>query len=198
VSSDAPTATNPTHAHILEVAWEQLRNQGKIVSMRDVAHACGISRQAVYLYVGSRAGLLIQMVRHYDEASGVTERFQQALCHRPAVAALEATLRSWFDYVPEILPAARALMAAAYDDADARRALDDRMDAVRSMFRLVITRLESEGQLAPSWKIDRAVEALWSLTHFRAYDDLVVGRGWPPRRFADLQIRQARSLLLPS
>jgi hypothetical protein len=66
------------------------------------------------------------------------------------------------------------------------------------MFRVVIARLESEGRLATSWKIDSAVEALWSLTHFRAYDDLVVGRGWSPSRFADMHIRQARSLLLSS
>lgn len=166
--------------------------------MREVALASGVSRQAVYLYVGSRAGLLVQMVRHHDDTSGIGERFQEALRQSPATAALETTLRIWFDYVPEILPGARALMAAAFDDADARRALEDRMDAVRSVFRVVITRLAEEGKLKPSWKVERAAEALWSLAHFRAYDDLVVERGWPSRRFADMQVRLAKHLLLPS
>jgi AcrR family transcriptional regulator len=189
-------ATNPTHARLLEAAWAHLRRHGEIVSMRDVARACDLSRQAVYLYAGSRAGLLVQMVRHHDEASGIAERFQQAVCLSPATAALEATIRTWFAYVPDILPAARALMAAASRDADARRALEDRMQAVRSVLRVVVARLADEGRLDASWEIDRAAEALWSLAHFRAYDDLVVGRGWAPECFVEMQVKQARSLLL--
>lgn len=198
MSSGGPVATNPTHARILEAAWEHLRERGEIVSMREVADSCGLSRQAVYLYVGSRAGLLVQMVRHHDETSGTGERFRRALAFAPAVVALEATIRVWFDYVPDILPAARALMAAAFDDPDARRALEDRMDGMRSLLRTVVARLAEEGRLDPSWKIDRAAEALWSLTHFHTYDDLVVGRRWPRKRFVDMKVEQAQDLLLTS
>lgn len=196
MSSDEPVATNPTHARILETAWEHLRRHGEIASMRDVASACGLSRQAVYLYAGSRAGLLVQMVRHHDETSGIAVRFREATSSSPAGAALEATIRVWFGYVPDILPAARALMAAAFDDADARRALENRMDGMRSLFRVVVVKLAEEGVLDPSWKIERAAEALWCLTHFRAYDDLVVGRGWPPDRFVDMEVQLCRRLLL--
>jgi AcrR family transcriptional regulator len=196
VSSEGPVATNPTHARILQTAWEHLRNHGEIVSMSEIARACGLSRQAVYLYVGSRAGLLVQMVRHHDDRSGLAGRFERATGLSPATAALEATLRVWFDYVPEILPAARALMAAAYHDADARQAMENRMEAMRFMLRGIVVRLLDEGRLDPSWKIDRAAEALWSLTHFRTYHDLVIGRGWSPGRFIDMKVREAENLLL--
>ena len=41
---------------------------------QDVARAAGVSRQAVYLHFGSRAGLLVAMARHHDRTSGFAER----------------------------------------------------------------------------------------------------------------------------
>jgi hypothetical protein len=87
-------------------------------------------------------------------------------------------------------------MAAASREVDARRALEDRMEAVRSVFRVVVARLADEGRLDTSWEIDPAAEALCSLAHFRTYDDLVVGRRWAPACFVEMQVRQAGALLL--
>ena len=52
------------------------------------------------------------MARRHDVRSGFAGRAAEA-GSLPPVAALERLLRLWFAYIPEILPVARALEAAA-------------------------------------------------------------------------------------
>jgi AcrR family transcriptional regulator len=98
-----------TRERILDSAWEIARAGGAgAVTVRAVARAAGVSRQLVYLQFENRAGLLLEMARRHDRASGFLDRVA-ATRELPASEALETLIREWCAYMPEILPVARAL-----------------------------------------------------------------------------------------
>jgi AcrR family transcriptional regulator len=196
VSSTDSVARNATHARILETAWRLVEASGLDVSMEAIARASGLSRQALYLYVDHRAGLFTQMARHRDEQADIAARFAGALQAPTALQALEAVIATWFDYLLEILPVARALMSAATTDAHAATAWWDRMDAALVPIGLVIDRLSSEQLLDPGWERQVAVELLWALTHVRLYDDLVHHHGWSHQQVIDRQTAAVERTLL--
>jgi AcrR family transcriptional regulator len=181
---------------ILDSAWTLVVERGVDFTMKDVAAAAGVSRQTVYSHVGSRAGLFVAMARHHDARAGIARRFQAALAAPTGRRALDATIRTWFEYVPTILPVARALWSAAATDEDAATAWWDRMDHVRLTMRRVIERLAGEGALDGRWTVEEAADILWSLTHPRAWDDLIGHRGWESGRFVDRQVEIAGLILI--
>jgi AcrR family transcriptional regulator len=196
MSRPTTVARNATHERVLDTAWQLVMRDGLDLSMDRIASAAGISRQALYLYVESRAGLFTQMARHKDERSDIANRFQEALRRPSALGALEATISTWFGYVEEILPVARALMSAAATDAHAAAAWWDRMDASLHPIAAVVDRLRSAQLLDPVWQRDVAVQMLWALTHVRLYDDLVNHHGWNHQEVVDRQTTAAKRTLL--
>ena len=177
-----------TRTRILDVAWDLVRDRGlNDVRVADVAAAAGVSRQLVYFHFSSRAGLLLAMARHRDAASGFVERVEAAR-RRPAEAALEALLRAWRAYIPELLPVARALEAAAIAGDEGGAAWRDRMDALHATFRAAVERVE----LADGWTVDTAADWIWARTHLTAYEQLVGERGWAPAEYTE---RVTRSVL---
>src|SRR5437016_4280971 len=106
-SSDSETRTR-----ILTETWrlmEQRRGQG--VRISDIAGAADVSRQAVYLHFGSRAGLLVATVRYVDEQRGLSERLQRFCAAASGPEALDAFVEFWGNYIPEIYGLAKALLA---------------------------------------------------------------------------------------
>jgi AcrR family transcriptional regulator len=178
-----------TRARILEAAWELVRDRGAAaVTMQDVAGAVGVSRQLVYVHFGDRAGLLLAMARHHDERSGFRERVA-ATRRLPAADGLEALLRAWWDYIPDILPVAAELQAAAGSNVDVATAWRDRMDDLREAFRIALARLRRAGRLTPGWTVDAAADWVWMRSHVSGWQQLVNERGWRPARYVDRSIR---------
>lgn len=58
------------------------------------------------------------------------------------------------------------------------------------------SRLADEGALDARWTVEEATDILWSLTHPRAWDDLIGHRGWKPGRFVDCQVELAELIAL--
>ena len=113
---------------ILETAYQVVREHGaSAVTMAGIADAAGLSRQMVYVHFRSRAGLLTAMARDHDRRSGFAARVAAAR-ELPPAEALERLLRDWLAYVPEILPVARALEAAAITGEAGGDAWHNRMD----------------------------------------------------------------------
>lgn len=160
---------------MLEAAWQRVLEHGPSgASVKDIAAGAGVSRQLVYFHYGSRAGLLTAMARHRDEASG----FARVVA---AGAPLEAILRAWCDYVPEILPVARALEAALVTGDEGGRAWRDRMDELRAIF----ARAVAEIDLADGWTRDAAADWIWAHVQPSTYAHLVQERGWTHAEFTE-------------
>ena len=174
-----------TRARILGAAWRIASRQGpSAVSVKDVAAAAGVSRQLVYFHYQNRAGLLLAMARHQDELSGFRRQVAQAI-QRPPVPGFEAFLRSWFAYLPGLLPVARALEAAWITGADGGEAWLDRMAELRESCRIAIGRIAAAGRLAGGWTLDQAADWAWARIQPGTWAHLVGLRGWDPDTFTD-------------
>jgi AcrR family transcriptional regulator len=187
-----------TRDHILVAAWELVRSRGAAaVTMKDVAAGAGVSRQLVYMHFGDRAGLLVAMARSHDETSGFIERVAATRTLPPA-EGLEALLHAWFAYVPEILPVAGALQAAAATGDDAALAWRDRMEDLRNAFRVALARVSRDERLRPGWSVDAAADWVWMRSHLSSWQQLVEERGWSRRRYVDRAVRSIlEELLVP-
>jgi AcrR family transcriptional regulator len=106
--------------------------RGRGVRMRDIADAASLSRQAVYDHFGSRTKLLVAATHYVDEVRGVRERRRRFQAATSVVERLEAYVKFWGNYIPEVYGMARALLASRETDEAAAAAWDDRMSAVRN------------------------------------------------------------------
>jgi AcrR family transcriptional regulator len=174
-----------TRARILDTAWELVRERGVgAVTVADIAAATGVSRQLLYVHFENRAGLLVAMARRHDARSGFAGRAAETRT-LPPVAALERLLRLWFAYLPEILPVARALEAAAVNGDEGGVAWRDRMADLRVMFAAAVDRVQAAGRLAAGWTPAAATDWVWARAQPAAFAHLVADRGWPAADYTD-------------
>jgi AcrR family transcriptional regulator len=179
---------------ILETAFALVRERGaSAVTMTGIADAAGLSRQMVYVHFRSRAGLLTAMARDHDRRSGFAARVAAAR-ELPPAAALERLLREWLAYVPEILPVARALEAAAITDEAGGDAWRNRMDDLHDQLRAAIARV----QLAPGWTVDTATDWAWARLQPGPFEQLVSERGWSAEEYADRVTESLLSEIVPA
>jgi AcrR family transcriptional regulator len=173
---------------ILDTAFELVREQGaNAVTMAGIADAAGLSRQMVYVHFRSRAGLLTAMARDHDRRSGFAARVAAAR-ELPPAEALERLLREWLAYLPEILPVARALEAAAITGEAGGDAWRNRMGDLHEQLRAAAARVD----LAPGWTVDTAADWVWARVQPGPFEELVGERGWTAEDYAD---RVTRSVL---
>jgi len=188
VSNEVTSPPRNARAHILDTAWGLVAERGvQAVTVADIAAASGVSRQLVYHHFESRAGLLVAMARHHDGASGFRTRLVATRELAP-VEGLEGALRLWLDYVPEILPVARALEAAVIAGDEGGAAWRDRMDDIHEAFRLALARVDEAGRLAPGWTVDTAADWVYARSHVSTWQHLVADRGWPAADYVERTI----------
>ncbi|NRQ33556.1 TetR/AcrR family transcriptional regulator [Nonomuraea sp. NN258] len=173
-----------TRSRILETARRLIVERGPRVSMADVARATGISRQALYLHFGSRASLLVAVVRDMDEQDGIRARCEKALTGEEPVEAFRAFLRVWLRYAATIHPVASVLLASRRDDPDAAAAWTDRMDELHEGFLAAARHLSAAGRLRPGLDPDVAADLAWAMTSVSVWEQLTSDRG---RRADDVE-----------
>jgi AcrR family transcriptional regulator len=162
------------------------------VTVADIAAATGVSRQLLYVYFENRAGLLVAMARRHDVRSGFAGRAAEA-GSLPPVEALERLLRLWFAYLPEILPVARALEAAAINGDEGGVAWRDRMGDLRELFAAAVARVDGGGRLAEGWTVPAATDWVWARAQPSTFQHLVGDRAWPPGDYTERAVRSVLS-----
>jgi AcrR family transcriptional regulator len=185
-----------TRGRILDAAWSLATRHGlSSVTLRQVAEESKVSRQAVYLHFQNRAGLLVAMARHHDQTSGFAAEVALATKQEP-VAAIEALVLAWLDYLPGILPVARALEASEINQDEGGDAFQDRMAEWHRVLASAMRRVADAGALRSGWTHGAAADWLWAQVHPSAWQRLVVERGWSARQFADRTWASCRRELL--
>ena len=153
------------------------------VTLEEVARAARVSRQAVYINFGSRAGLLAALVVYVDEIGGLQAKIAKVLDSPTALSALEALVDFRARYTPSIYRLAIHVDAARRFDADAEASWQDRMKYRYANSRAIAHRLAAEGALAAGWTEEDAADLIWSMTSIRTYEELVIDRGWSLNRY---------------
>jgi AcrR family transcriptional regulator len=178
MAGDAEVGSPETRERILATTWRLMEKSKDLrVRIADIAAAAGVSRQAVYLHFGNRAGLLLAAFQYRDQthATGAIKRAAEAA---PVEGALAAFVKAWFEHIPRIQPAAHLLSAASQTDPEARVAWEDRMALLRRLILILTKRLSEASLLRPEWTVTKAADWIWHRTHLDGWRHLVGERGW--------------------
>lgn len=184
--------TNETRTRILKAAWQLLEaNDGHGVRLADIAKQAGISRQAIYLHFTKRSELLIATTRYIDEVKNVAERLLPTRMANTGIERLHALIDAWANYMPEIYPVAKALLAMKDSDEAAALAWQDRMLALRYECAAVIKVLQQERQLRSQLSVEQATDLMWTLLSIRNWEQFTLECQW-----SQDQYRQSMKTLL--
>jgi AcrR family transcriptional regulator len=190
-------AENTVRDRILSEAWA-MTEAGRLgdLTMAAVAEAAGVSRQTVYVQFGTRAGLLVQMVRERDAANPRGERVAAAIATPDPVEALLALTRELAGWSRELHPIAHALHAAALTDEAASAAWEDRMGHLHEFAEQAVSRLADAGVLATGWDVAVASDWLAAQLNPLGWLLLVEGSGWPQDLYEERMATVVRDVLV--
>ena len=189
--------TPDTRTTILNAALHLLLEEGPTaLKMGRIAAEAGVSRQAVYLHFGSRAGLLLAAVQRSDETMGLMQRIADLPHQDDPADAVRDQIRLTVEYGPKIQEVALAFELNRHDDPDLNSAWDDRMSARRRGLRYPMEELEKEGRLRPGWTAGRAVDLLWALGR-PSFFAVVMGEcGWDQSATENMMLEAFEQILL--
>lgn len=175
---------NNSRTQILEAALALITRRGDAnVTMANVGRAAGVSRQAVYLNFADRADLMLALVRYADERRGLEGEIHKIRTAPSGLAAVRELVALQARTNPEIWAIARALDAVRRSDAEVEKSWQDRLNHRLQGCRQIVTRLANDGVLRKELKPSTAADILWSVTSLRAWEDLVLQRGWTPVQY---------------
>jgi AcrR family transcriptional regulator len=177
---------NDTRTTLLRTALRLFEQRGlAAVTLAEIATAAGVSRQAIYLHFGNRAGLLTAIARYLDTTSLLVREIMATVREDHTKAGVKKFIRLWFEHAAVVFPFNRAIEVAAASDADAHAAWEDRAGAHLRTVRLMVDGLAESGQLAGRWTREEAADWFYSRIHPDVWNQLVVDRKWPPKRLLE-------------
>jgi AcrR family transcriptional regulator len=166
------------------------------VELEEIAREAGVSRQAIYLHFGNRAGLLLAVGEHVDQTERLGAAARDVHGAKTGAEELDAFVRLQADYTPRIAAIARVFDEGRRRDPALAAGWDDRMQQRHAACTRIVERLREEGSLASGWSVADAADMLWELTSIRTWEDLVLDRHWSKQRYKKLLGRAARRTLL--
>lgn len=173
-----------TRAALLAATRALLEEQGaESLTMAAVAERAGVSRRAVYLHFASRTELLTELFGYMSEQEGLAASLQPVWQAPDAAAALEEWARHLARFHPRVLAVARAIQRVRRVDPDAEAHWQLVMADQQACCRRLAAWLARERRVAPPWTVPTAADMLWALMSYELLEDLLVDRGWSPRRY---------------
>jgi AcrR family transcriptional regulator len=186
----APPETLDTRERILRATWQLLEERrGQNVRLEDVALAAHVSRQAVYLHFGSRTTLFVETARYADESLKLMERIREACDAETGVVAIEAYVRFWASYAPDVYGPAKALLILRETDEAAAAAWNDRMSALREGCLTILRQVKRDGApaipLASPWTVETAADYFYAALSIPTWEILTIERGWSSEEYVE-------------
>ena len=162
------------------------------VTLASVGKGAGVSRQAVYLHFGSRAGYLLALVDFVNERQGV-RGVPDAIAAAPSArAALRLLIERRATTSPELQSLISAINAAMFSDPDAEAAWTKRQSIRYRPMRALAARMKTEGLLHRRVTIDDAASLIWATLSFETWNYLVQVKGWSKEKY----VRQVENMIL--
>ena len=185
-----------TRTRLLDAAWTEIAEQGAGLTLGAVATRAGVSRQALYLHFGDRAGLLVALVQHMDESLDLGPSLAAVQAASDGPSLIEALMRLNASFWRHVLPVARVLESSQDTDDALGAAWRERMTFRQATFRGMIETLDERGDLAVAWTVDDAAGVLYAVAHFDTWRELVVRLAWSDDRYVDVMSRTLSTALL--
>lgn len=184
MSSKVPDyGSSQTREHILKASWDLIANHESSLKLTEVATKAAVSRQAIYLHFGDRAGLVLALVQHMDETLDLGSKLAHVRAAPDGAELLGRAMRLNTQFWSAVFPVARILEAAQNDDAALSSAWHDRMTFRQKTFLAMIKQIADGGELSPDWDIEEAAGVLYATAHFDTWRELTHHLGWTEDRY---------------
>jgi len=175
---------------ILESAWKLVvDSQTTSFSLNDVARAAGVSRQAVYLHFGSRAGLLLALTQHVDDSLDIDGKLDATIDASSPVSRARRFISLTTRFAGETHEIALVMERERDRDPEVAAAFDERTQRRLTLLTDIFFHLEFDGMLNPDWTVERAADGIWAFSSPSMYELLVKHRCWPPEDFERYVLR---------
>jgi AcrR family transcriptional regulator len=185
-SASRPYGDPATRHRILDATWNLIERRRSAVTLAEAAEAAGVTRQAVYLHFGDRAGLMVALVDHIDLSLDSTQLRAHVFGGPTGVESLHRWIQTMSWYTKKIDAITRVLEYGQYDDDALAAAWRNRMGRRRDdIIRTIVERIAAEGNLASGWAIERAVDLIYVITMPGPWRELTIELGWTPEHYAE-------------
>lgn len=162
--ADGSVGQASTRDRILAAARQIILEEGYgRLSLERVAERAGVARATIYNQVGSKSGLLEALLKAIEHDARVHESRQED--HN--VGQLLARVTQIWDSEGDVL---RSLLAMSVVDPQVRQVVHRHQRGRRQRIAELVEELDDAGQLRVEQ--DDAIDLLWLLTSFHAYDFL--------------------------
>jgi AcrR family transcriptional regulator len=186
-----------TRDNILDATLKLTRKQGiAAVTMAGVAKEAGVTRQTVYFYFGTRAGLMSQMMQRRFRVHPLSRRARE-LSEQPAsIATFEEFVKVCLLFIDDVGTAAFAEWAQAAGDNEVLKAIRERCDDAVDMTQRMMGEMKQKGLLKEGWSAKAAAQWVNVQLYPTNYFALAVVQGWPVERIIQRTLTMLRRDLL--
>jgi AcrR family transcriptional regulator len=186
-----------TRDRIIAATRELLTADGvRGVVMDEVAQRADVARATVYYQFGNKRALLQAIVDDVQQRAGQQEIARAVELADPVQALRRTFVQGCQFWATEQLIVRRLTGLAAVDPEIRDILVGADMNRLVIVTRLV-DRLADAGRLAVGCSRDRAIDLLWMLSSFEAFDQLFTGRRLPTEEVAALLLDTAGHVLAP-
>jgi AcrR family transcriptional regulator len=163
-------------------------------SMEEIARRADVARATVYHQFGSKLGVFEAVISDFEDRAGLSA-LVTVIESAPPRGLVRAVVTAGCGYWATDPALTRTLIGLASMQPEVQE-LVDRHDAGRlRLLRRVVDRLVEAGQLSDGYSVERAVDVLWVVTSFDAYDLLARGRRLEQAEAAETLARLAEDQL---
>jgi AcrR family transcriptional regulator len=179
--------TAQTRRRILDAVADQLREAPtQPLSLDTVAQHADVARSTIYVVFGSRAGVFDAFTADLSERAGLAQ-LTAAVAVPDARAHLRGGIRAACRMFAADIRIYRVLFSMSRLDPESLGGAVDRMEERRRGGMIYLAeRLAEDGVLRDDINADQAVDLLWMLCSFDAFDLLHTGRGLSIDQAADV------------
>ncbi|MEZ4462425.1 MAG: TetR family transcriptional regulator [bacterium] len=178
------TGLPETRQSILDATWKLVADSRTAsFSLSDVAKAAGVSRQAVYLHFGSRAGLLLALAQFVEDKLDIDGKLDATIEASSPLSRARRFISLTTRFAGETHEVALVLERERDRDPEVAAAFEERTQRRLALLQDIFFHLELDGMLSPLWTVDQAADAIWAFGSPTVYELLVVARKWPPAEF---------------
>lgn len=187
-----------TRARIVEAARDVFAEDGfHRAAVDEVARRADVARATVYYQFGSKLGL-VEAVLDDIERRGEQDRVVAAVALPDAVDATRHAFEEGTRFWASQHVVVRRLIGLAAVDPETRQLVEDRDRNRLVLVTRLAERLASQRRLRQECSVEDAVDTLWLLSSFEAFDQLFAGRRLDANAIAALLFQLLERTLLRS
>jgi AcrR family transcriptional regulator len=187
-----------TRARVIEAARAVFAEDGfHRAPIDEVARRADVSRATVYYQFGSKLGL-IEAVLDDIERRGGQERVVAAAGLPDAVEATRRAFEEGSRYWAAEPVLVRRLIGLAAADPETRQLVQERDRNRLALVTRIAQRLAEQRRLRPGCSVEQAVQTLWLLSSFEAFDQLLTGQALDADAVAALLLQLVERSLIRS